>query len=168
MVQICWAHRKDLVALTNKKKIKGPSSEAARGADVLIGVSSPGGITSDMIKVMARDPIVFAMSNPISEISPEEAKKAGARIVATGRSDFPNQVNNLLGFPGIFRGALDAQAYEINEEMKIAASNALASAVGDSLSANHILPDPLWSGVHLKVAMAVHKAAYTSGVARKK
>ncbi len=160
-------HRKDLVNVTNKRKVKGSINEAMRGADVVVGVSSPGSITPQMIGLMAKDPIVFAMANPIPEISPEDAKKAGARIIATGRSDLPNQVNNLLGFPGIFRGALDAQAYEINEEMKVAASNSLASAVGDSLSASHILPDPLWRGVHLKVAMAVHKAAYTSGVARK-
>ncbi|MFH1448311.1 MAG: NADP-dependent malic enzyme [Candidatus Micrarchaeota archaeon] len=160
-------HRKELVKITNKRKTRGSSMEAARGADVIIGVSVPGSITPKMIQLMAKDPIVFAMANPVPEIYPEEAKKAGARIIATGRSDFPNQLNNLLGFPGIFRGALDAQAYDINDEMKIAASNALASAVGDSLSVVHILPDPLWKGVHLKVAMAVHKAAYASGVARK-
>lgn len=159
-------HYKELARLTNKRKLKGSIQDAAKGADVLLGVSSPGSITPEMVKSMARDPIIFALANPIPEISPEEARKAGAKIVATGRSDYPNQVNNLLGFPGIFRGALDARASEINEPMKVAASNALASAIGNALSFERIMPDPLEKSVHLKVAEAVKKAAKDSGVAR--
>jgi len=161
------AHQKELIKLTNKRKIRGSALEAAKGADAIIGVSSPGSITPEMIKAMASGPIVFALANPIPEIQPEEAKKAGARIVATGRSDYSNQVNNLLGFPGIFRGALDARASQINEEMKVAASHALADAVGSGLCAEYILPDPLQKAVHKKVALAVEKAARESGVARK-
>ena len=119
-----------------------------------------------MVKSMAKDSIVFALANPIPEIPPEDAVFAGAKIVATGRSDYPNQVNNLLGFPGIFRGALDARASQINEEMKIAASRAIADAVGGRLSAELVIPDPLEKAVHSKVAEAVKKAAKGSGVAR--
>ncbi len=160
------AHHSELLKITNKKKLKGSALDACKGADAIIGVSAPGGITAEMIRAMAKDPVVFALANPIPEIPPEEAKKAGARVVATGRSDYPNQVNNLLGFPGIFRGALDARASQINEPMKVAASHALASAVGDKLSAEYILPDPLIKEVHKKVAEAVKKAAKDSGVAR--
>ena len=159
-------HHSELLKITNKKKLKGSALDACKGADAIIGVSAPGGITVDMIKAMAKDPVVFALANPIPEIPPEEAKTAGARVVATGRSDYPNQVNNLLGFTGIFRGALDARASQINEPMKVAASNALALAVGDKLSAEYILPDPLIKEVHMKVAEAVKKAAKDSGVAR--
>ncbi|MFH1470542.1 MAG: NADP-dependent malic enzyme [Candidatus Micrarchaeota archaeon] len=160
------AHVDELAKLTNKKKTKGSTLEACKGSDVIIGVSSPGGITSEMIRAMAKDPIVFSLANPIPEIPPEEAKKAGAKIIATGRSDYPNQVNNLLGFPGIFRGALDSRASQINEEMKVAASHALADAVASKLSIDYIIPDPLIREVHAKVADAVKKAAKDSGVAR--
>jgi malate dehydrogenase (oxaloacetate-decarboxylating) len=159
-------HQKELAKITNRRKLGGTIEEAARGADALIGVSSPGSITPRMIKSMAKGAVVFALANPIPEISPEDAVKAGAKIVATGRSDYKNQVNNLLGFPGIFRGALDARARCINEEMKVAASYALAESVGKSLSAGKILPDPLEKKVHKKVGEAVKKAAKESGVAR--
>ncbi len=159
-------HYAELASITNKRKLQGSALEACRGADVIIGVSSPGGITSEMIKAMAKDPIIFALANPTPEIPPEEAKKAGAKIIATGRSDYPNQVNNLLGFPGIFRGALDARASQINEEMKVAASHALAESVGSKLSVDYIIPDPLVREVHSRVAAAVKKAAKDSGVAR--
>ena len=141
--------------------------EAIKGADVFIGVSAPGVLTADMISTMAKDPIVFACANPTPEIMPEEAMKAGVAVMATGRSDFPNQVNNVLAFPGIFRGALDVRASDINDAMKLAAADAIASIVSDEeLRADYILPDAFDKRVGPAVAAAVAKAAKDTGVAR--
>ncbi len=138
-----------------------------RGADVFIGVSAPGCVTPEMVRSMAPDPIILAMANPVPEIMPDLAKEAGAAIVGTGRSDFPNQINNVLAFPGIFRGALDVRASDINEEMKIAATNAIAECVSDeALSPDCIIPSALDRAVAAKVAAAVADAARKSGVAR--
>ncbi len=139
-----------------------------RGADIFFGVSAPNVLKPEMIRSMAADPIVFAMANPTPEIMPDEAKAAGARVVGTGRSDFPNQINNVLAFPGIFRGALDCRASEINEEMKVATSHALADLVKpEELSEDYILPNALDKRISRAVADAVIKAAYKTGVARK-
>ena len=147
---------------------KGSLAEIIQGADVFLGVSRPGLLTPEMIKTMAEKPIIFAMANPTPEIMPDEAIKAGAFIVGTGRSDFPNQINNLLAFPGVFRGALDCRASDINEKMKIAAANALASVVTEEeLSREYILPDVFDKRVVEKISEAVMKAARDSGVARK-
>ena len=138
-----------------------------KGADIFIGVSAPGVVTEEMIKSMAKDPIVLAMANPVPEIMPDLAKAAGAAVVGTGRSDFPNQINNVLAFPGIFRGALDVRASDINEEMKIAAAKALAGLVSDEeLCADYIIPKPFDPRVGKTVAAAVAQAARDSGVAR--
>ena len=138
-----------------------------KGADVFIGVSAPGTLTQDMVRSMAKDPIVFACANPTPEIFPDEAKEAGAKVVSTGRSDFPNQVNNVLCFPGIFRGALDVRASDINDEMKIASARALASLISDEeLSADYILPKAFDKRVKDAVAGAAAQAARDSGVAR--
>lgn len=153
--------------LTNLQKIRGNLAQAMEKADVFIGVSAAGLVTSEMVASMNEDAIVFALANPTPEIMPEKALAAGARVVATGRSDFPNQVNNVLGFPGIFRGALDVQAKEINTPMLIAASRALADLIKDELRENYIIPDPFDSRVVPSVAEAVAKAAWESGVARK-
>lgn len=161
--------KEEMAGETNHEKIKGDLEKALEGRDVFIGLSSPGIVTARMISSMARDPICFAMANPIPEIMPKEAKKGGAKIVATGRSDFANQVNNCLGFPGIFRGALDVQAKRINEAMKLAAASALAGAVMDEeLSPEYILPEAMNFRVPPLVAAAVARAAIESGVARKK
>ncbi len=137
------------------------------GADIFIGVSAPGIVSEEMVASMAKDAIVMAMSNPIPEIMPDLALKAGAKVVGTGRSDFPNQINNVLAFPGIFRGALDVRASDINEEMKIAAAQALADLVADDeLTADYILPKAFDERVGPSVAAAVAKAARDSGVAR--
>ncbi len=137
------------------------------GADVFIGLSAAGMLTKEMVKSMARDPIVFAMANPVPEIMPDEAKEAGARVVGTGRSDFANQINNVLAFPGIFRGALDVRARDINDEMKIAAAYAIASLVSDDeLNEEYIIPAPFDKRVGQTVAQAVAQAARQSGVAR--
>ncbi|HPG64423.1 MAG TPA: malic enzyme-like NAD(P)-binding protein, partial [Saccharofermentans sp.] len=137
------------------------------GADVFIGVSAPGVLTADMVATMGKDPIVFACANPVPEILPDEAKKAGVAVMATGRSDFPNQVNNVLAFPGIFRGALDVRASDINDEMKLAAAYAIAGIVSDSeLRPDYILPDAFDPRVGKAVAAAVAEAARKSGVAR--
>ena len=156
---------KDQVALiTNTGREKGSLAEVIRGADVFLGLSAPGLVTREMVRSMARDPILFAMANPTPEIFPEDAKEAGASIIATGRSDFPNQINNCLGFPGIFRGALDVRAKCVNEEMKIAASNALADLVTDKeLTPEYIIPGALDVRVVPAVAKAVAKAANDSG-----
>ncbi len=147
---------------------KGSLSDIIRGADVLLGVSRPGLLTPDMVRTMADKPIIFAMANPTPEIMPDEALAAGAFIVGTGRSDFPNQINNLLAFPGVFRGALDCRASDINEEMKIAAAKALASVIPESeLSREYILPDVFDTRVVERIAQAVIDAARKSGVARK-
>lgn len=152
---------------TNPNCEKGSLADVLAGADVFLGISAPGLLTEEMVKSMAKDSIVFAMANPTPEIYPEDAMKAGAAIVATGRSDFPNQINNCLGFPGIFRGTLDVRASEINEEMKLAASHALAELVSDDeLAADYIIPKALDERVVPAVAKAVSEAARKTGVAR--
>lgn len=155
-----------LAGLTNPGGMTGSLRDAMRGADVFIGLSVGGIVSRDMVEEMARDPIVFAMANPVPEIMPDEARRAGARVVATGRSDYPNQVNNALGFPGIFRGALDVRASDINESMKRAAAEAIASLV-DPVMEDRIIPSPLDPGVVPAVAGAVAGAAVKSGVARR-
>jgi malate dehydrogenase (oxaloacetate-decarboxylating) len=159
--------KQEIADITNKEMKKGLLEDVIEGADVFIGVSAPGVVTQDMIKSMAKDAIVFAMSNPVPEIMPNLAIEAGARIVGTGRSDFPNQINNVLAFPGIFRGALDVRAKDINDEMKIAAAIALANLVDPGeLNENYIIPLPFDPRVGKAVAEAVSDAARTSGVAR--
>ena len=156
-----------LAEITNPENIKGNLSDAFIGADVFIGVSAPGIVTAQMIKSMNKDSIVFAMANPTPEIMPEEAKKAGAKVVGSGRSDYPNQVNNVLVFPGLFRGALDVRSKEINEEMKLAAAYAIANYIkGENLNENNVLPSALDKGVAKTVARAISKAARKTGVAR--
>ena len=157
----------DIARLTNREKKAGSLAEVIRGADVFIGVSAPGALTREMVSTMARDAIIFACANPTPEIFPDEAKAGGARVVATGRSDFPNQVNNVLAFPGIFRGALDARARDINDEMKLAAARALAALVSDDeLCEDYVLPAAFDPRVGPAVAKAVAQAARDSGVAR--
>lgn len=159
--------KQDIADFTNKNHLRGSLADAMKGADIFIGVSAPGVVTEDMIKSMAKDPIVLAMANPVPEIMPDLAKAAGAAVVGTGRSDFPNQINNVLAFPGIFRGALDVRASDINEEMKIAAAKALAGLVSDEeLSADYIIPKPFDPRVGKTVAAAVAQAARDSGVSR--
>ncbi|MBR6479262.1 MAG: NAD-dependent malic enzyme [Clostridia bacterium] len=159
--------KEEMAKITNRNKEKGTLAEVIKGADVFIGVSAPGTLTQDMVKTMAKDPIIFACANPTPEIFPDEAKAAGAAVVSTGRSDYPNQVNNVLAFPGIFRGALDVRASDINDEMKIAAAHALADLVSvDELNADYILPAAFDPRVKDAVAKAVAKAARDSGVAR--
>lgn len=159
--------KKDMAEITNFHYEKGSLADVIKGADVFIGVSAPGTLTPDMVRSMSRDAIVFACANPTPEIFPEEAKAAGAAVVSTGRSDFPNQVNNVLCFPGLFRGALDARASDINDEMKIAAAYAIAGLVSDEeLCADYILPPAFDSRVKNAVASAVGEAARKSGVAR--
>ncbi len=157
--------KEEIAKKTNMKKIKGSIGDALKDADVLIGVSGPNTITKEMISSMNKDAIVFAMANPVPEIMPPEANAGGARIVATGRSDFPNQINNVLAFPGIFRGALDVRASDINEEMKHAAAHALAGLVAKPTE-EKIIPSPFDKGVAEAVAKAVSEAARKSGVAR--
>lgn len=160
-------HR-EMAEITNKEMIRGSLCDAMVGCDVFIGVSAPNIVSEEMVKLMASDAIVFPMANPTPEIMPDLAKKAGARIVGTGRSDFPNQINNVLAFPGIFRGALDCQASQINEEMKLATSYALASLISDDeLSEENIIPNALDKRVASVVSKAVIKAAYDTNVARK-
>ncbi|MBR6365867.1 MAG: NAD-dependent malic enzyme [Lachnospiraceae bacterium] len=159
--------KKEMAAITNFNKEKGKLADVIKGADVFIGVSAPGTLTGDMIRTMAKDPIIFACANPTPEIFPEEAIAAGAAVVSTGRSDYPNQVNNVLCFPGIFRGALDVRASDINDEMKIAAAYALAGLVSDEeLSPSYILPAAFDPRVKDAVAAAAREAAIKSGVAR--
>lgn len=159
--------QREISTVTNPRKIKGSLADAMRGADLFIGVSAPGVVSADMVKSMAEKPILFPMANPIPEIMPDEALLAGAFIVGTGRSDFPNQINNVLAFPGIFRGALDAMATDINEEMKLAATYAIAEYIPDyELSEENIIPSALDRGVAAKVAEAVCKAAEKSGAVR--
>ena len=161
------AIKAEMAEITNFNQEKGTLAEVIKGADVFIGVSAPGTLTGDMVRTMAKDPIVFACANPTPEIFPEEAKAAGAAVVSTGRSDFPNQVNNVLCFPGIFRGALDVRASEINDEMKIAAAYAIAGLVRDEeLNADYILPMAFDKRVKDAVAKATAEAAIKSGVAR--
>ena len=152
--------------LTNRQLKKGSLADALAGADVFIGVSAPNMVTREMIKTMAKDPIIFACANPTPEIFPDEAKAGGAAVIATGRSDFPNQVNNVLAFPGVFRGALDVRARDINDEMKIAAAYALAGLVSDDeLNADYIIPQAFDTRVKDAVASAVAEAARKGGLA---
>ena len=157
----------ELAKKTNPHRIKGSLKDAVCGSDLFIGVSAPGILTEEMVKTMNYDPIIFAMANPTPEIMPDIAKKAGAAIVGTGRSDYPNQINNVLAFPGIFRGALDCRASKINTEMKKAASQALAMLVGDELSQDYIIPSPFDKRVSPAIAKAVIEAAKRTGVAGK-
>ncbi len=159
--------KEEMAKITNPEKKSGSLADVIVGADVFIGVSAPGVLTADMVATMAKDPVVFACANPTPEILPDEAKKAGVAVMATGRSDFPNQVNNVLAFPGIFRGALDVRASDINDEMKIAAANAIAGIVSDAeLNPEYILPDAFDKRVGPAVAAAVAQAARDTGVAR--
>lgn len=159
----------EMSKITNKFNERGSLKEIIRNKDVLIGVSSPSCVTSEMVSTMANDPIIFAMANPIPEIMPEEAKKGGARIVATGRSDFPNQINNVLVFPGIFRGALDVRASDITEEMKIAAAKAIASIISDGeLSEDYIIPGAFDKRVASRVAQEVAKVAIETNMSKVK
>ena len=162
-------YKDSLAKVSNRQKEKGSLAQVIKGKDIFIGVSAPGSLTPEMIKSMNAAPVIMAMANPVPEILPDEAKAAGARIVCTGRSDFPNQVNNLLAFPGIFRGALDVRAKEINDEMKIAAADAIASLISESeLNETNIIASPLDPRVAPTVAAAVAKAALDTGVARRK
>ena len=159
--------KEEMAKITNFGHEAGSLADVIRGADVFIGVSAPGTLTQEMVRSMAKDPIVFACANPTPEIFPDEAKAAGAAVVSTGRSDFPNQVNNVLCFPGIFRGALDVRASDINDEMKIAAAKAIAGLVSDEeLNAEYILPKAFDPRVKDAVAKATAQAAIDSGVAR--
>ncbi len=159
--------KEEMAKITNLQKKEGTLADVLAGADVFIGVSAPGVLTTDMVKTMAEDAIVFACANPTPEIFPEDAKAGGAKVVATGRSDFPNQVNNVLAFPGIFRGAFDVRAKDINDEMKLAAAKALAEFIPEEeLSADHIIPPAFAEGVGKAVAAAVAEAAIKTGVAR--
>ena len=157
----------EMAKVTNLSKKAGSLADMLVGADVFIGVSAPGAVTTEMVKTMNRDAIIFACANPTPEIFPDDAKAGGARVISTGRSDFPNQINNVLAFPGIFRGALDARASDINDAMKIAAAKALAGLISDEeLNADYIIPAAFDPRVKDAVASAVKKAAYDSGVAR--
>ena len=159
--------KQEIADLTNPQRLQGSLAEVLKGADVFIGVSAPGVVTTDMVKTMNRDAIIFACANPTPEIFPEDAKAGGAAVISTGRSDYPNQINNVLAFPGIFRGALDVRASDINDEMKIAAANALAGLISDEeLSADYIIPAAFDVRVKDAVAEAVKAAAYKTGVAR--
>ena len=163
---MCNDEHRLLSEISNPNREKGSLAEVIKGADMFLGVSRPGLVTKEMVRSMNDKPIIFAMANPTPEIMPEDALEAGAFIVGTGRSDYPNQINNLLAFPGVFRGALDCRASDINEEMKIAAAKALADLVGDELSVKKILPDPLDPRIKDTVANAVKEAAVRSGVNR--
>lgn len=161
------AIKEEVAKITNSKSLSGTLKEAINGADVFIGVSAAGVLSKEMVQTMNRDAIIFAMANPSPEIMPEEAKDAGAAIIGTGRSDFPNQVNNVLAFPGIFRGALDVGAKVINEEMKIAAAYAIAGMINEEkLTRDYIIPDPFDTNVAHNVAKAVSEAAISTGVTR--
>lgn len=157
----------EMAEISNLQLKKGLLKDVIAGADVFIGVSAAGMLTKEMVRTMAKDPIIFAMANPVPEIMPDEAKEAGARVVGTGRSDFPNQINNVLAFPGIFRGAFDVRARDINDEMKIAAAEAIASIVSDEeLAEDYVIPAPFDPRVAARVAAAVAKAARETGVNR--
>ncbi len=159
--------QKDMTEFTNKDNMTGTLADAMKNADVFVGVSAPNIVTAEMVSTMADDAIVFAMANPTPEIFPDEAKKGGARVVGTGRSDFNNQINNVLVFPGIFRGAFDVRASDINDEMKIAAAHAIANYVkADELNEEYIIPSALDKTVSMEVAKEVARAAKDSGVAR--
>ena len=159
--------KEEMALSTNKEKKKGLLKDVIKGADIFIGVSAPDTLTKEMVASMNKDAIVFACANPTPEIMPEEAKAGGARIVATGRSDYPNQVNNVLAFPGVFRGTFDVRASDINEAMKLAAAKALSDLVSDEeLNEEYILPKAFDPRVGKAVAAAVSQAARDSGVAR--
>lgn len=159
--------KQELAEITNKQNLKGNIFDAIKDKDIFIGVSGPGTVTQDMVKAMAKDAIVFALANPVPEIYPDDAKAAGARVVGTGRSDFPNQINNVLAFPGIFRGALETRATDINEEMKIAAAHAIASLIApEELSPDYCIPGAFDKRVAAHVACEVAKAAMETGVAK--
>lgn len=159
--------KEEMAKITNPAKKQGGLKDVIEGADIFIGVSAPNSLTQDMVRSMNADPIVFACATPVPEISPDDAAAAGAAVVATGRSDYPNQINNVLAFPGIFRGTFDVRAKEINDEMKFAAALAIADIIPESeLRADYIVPDPLNPEVAKKVAAAVAKAAVDTGVAR--
>lgn len=161
------ASKEEMAEITNHNNVKGSLEEVIKGADVFIGVSAPKTLTAEMIKTMAENPIVFAMANPVPEILPDEARSAGVSIMGTGRSDFPNQINNVLAFPGIFRGALDVRASDINDEMKIAAARAIAGVIKEEeLQPDYIIPDAFNHDVTPAVAKAVAEAARKTGVAR--
>ncbi|MBE7064362.1 MAG: NADP-dependent malic enzyme [Ruminococcaceae bacterium] len=156
-----------MASVTNREKFSGTLGEALCGADVFIGVSAPNIVTADMVKTMADEAVVFAMANPIPEIMPDDARAGGAAVIGTGRSDYPNQINNVLVFPGVFRGALDVMASDINDEMKIAAAKAIASLITeDELCAEYVIPSPFDKRVATAVAEAVSEAARKTGVAR--
>ncbi len=157
----------ELASITNPQRKDGSLADIVKGADIFIGVSAPGLLTADMIKTMAKDPIIFAMANPVPEVMPEVAKEAGAFVIATGRSDYPNQINNVLAFPGIFRGALDVRASDINDEMKLAAADAISALVTEEdLKNGIIIPSAFNKSVVKDIAKAVADAAIKSGVAR--
>ena len=159
--------KEEMAEISNQNMEKGSLADVIKGADVFIGVSAPGTVTREMIHTMAPNPILFPMANPTPEIMPEEAKAAGAAVIGTGRSDFPNQINNVLAFPGIFRGALDVRASDINDEMKVAAAYAIANIITDEeRNAEYIIPNPFDKRVAKAVAEAVAKAARDTGVAR--
>ena len=161
------AAKAEMAEISNLSMKKGNLEEVIAGADVFIGVSAPGVLTPEMVKTMAKDPIVFAMANPVPEIMPNVAMEAGVRVMGTGRSDFANQINNVLAFPGIFRGALDVRASDINDEMKIAAARAIAGVItDDELKPEYIIPDAFDDRILSSVSQAVAKAARDSGVAR--
>lgn len=161
------AIKDEVSKFTNRNNEEGSLADIIKGADVFIGVSVEGALTTEMVRSMNPDPIIFAMANPNPEIMPDDAKEAGAKVVGTGRSDFPNQVNNVLAFPGIFRGALDVRATHINEKMKVAAVEAIANLIGaDELSADYVIPAPFDPRVAPEVAAAVAKTAMETGVAR--
>ena len=162
-----WA-QKEIAKVTNLDKKKGTLADLLIGADVFIGVSAPNLVTTEMVKTMNKDAIVFACANPTPEIFPEDAKAGGAKVVSTGRSDYPNQINNVLAFPGVFRGAFDVRASDINEEMKIAAAEALAGLIPEEeLSEENIIPKAFDPRVAPAVAKAVAEAARRTGVARR-
>ena len=161
------AAKEEMAKITNREKKAGTLAEMLVGADVVFGLSGPGIITQDMVKSMNKDPMLFVMSNPVPEIMPDEAKAAGAAVIGTGRSDFPNQINNVLAFPGVFRGALDVRASDINDEMKVAAAYAIANLIDEKdLTPDYIIPAPFDPRVAKAVAAAVADAARKSGVAR--
>ena len=160
-------YKEEIARMTNKKKVKGTLADAMKGADIFLGVSAPGLVTTEMVQSMNPDPIVFACANPTPEIYPDDAKAGGAAVVATGRSDFPNQINNVLAFPGIFRGTFDVRAKDINEEMKIAAAKAIAGVISDDeLKPDYIIPKAFDPRVKDAVAAAVAQAARDTRVAR--
>ncbi|NPV44435.1 MAG: NAD-dependent malic enzyme [Firmicutes bacterium] len=162
-------YKEQIARATNRGRVKGKLVDGIRGADVFIGVSRANVLTAEMIRSMAQAPVIFAMANPVPEILPDEAKAAGAAVIGTGRSDYPNQINNVLAFPGVFRGALDVRAVDITEEMKLAAAYAIADLIPDNeLSPNYIIPDPFDKRVAAEVAASVARVAMETGVARAK